>query len=167
MDNVLLNKTISQAGKWLVGLILLFLATAAISAEKSLWQLVCHDKSRGAACSLQYALHKSDSVISKILIYKLENKLILEYTVPLGINVQKGVELMVDHKYKFETTLLTCSPEGCTGMIWLDSMLRWKLKQGQHLGLKILNYKTNQAYTLNYNLQGFTEAYDALIEGQR
>lgn len=57
------------------------------------WQVACTTEN---TCQMTYENRLGRAIQSKILIYRVGDAIILEYTIPPGIDVRRGVSLEVD-----------------------------------------------------------------------
>lgn len=124
-----------------------------IQNSNAQWGLNCDPQQR---CELAISLKDQNGPISHILIYEVGQKKLLEYLVPLRVNLQKGITLLVDRKKRFETKPLYCDTAGCVGYSPLSPDLLSALRAGKTLELVFQAINDKQVYALPFTLSGFT-----------
>ena len=150
------------------GLPLLFLALAllfggAASAQQdwsrlNQWQVACTPE---GACQMTYENRRGDSIRSKILIYRVGDAIILEYTIPLGVDIRRGVNLVVDRSQSIPTDLLTCRADGCVGFQVINNRILQALAAGGELNVAYVSADTNQSLRETFSLVGFTRSFQS------
>lgn len=127
----------------------------AREADGQTWKVACD---AGKACQLSYTQSNDDEVVTRILIYEVGGRTVLEYLVPLRIDLQKGIALRIDGEM-FPTKLLYCDAPGCVGFAVLGDGLLARMKAGATLGVVFSPHDRKRAYAFEYSLQGFTAAW--------
>ncbi|MDR7033606.1 invasion associated locus B family protein [Mesorhizobium sp. BE184] len=131
-------------------------------AEKSGWRLNC---AADGKCELGFTQTNSGQLVTRLLIYKVGKKIVVEYLVPLGVNLQKGILLQIDGKPAFPTQSLYCEAPGCVGFAPLSPDLLAQLKRGAQLKLAFSPHAGSTFYAFDYPLDGFSAQYAAFLSG--
>lgn len=132
------------------------------SAEKSGWRLNCAAEGK---CELGFTQIKDGQLVTRLLIYKVGKKTVMEYLVPLGVNLQKGILLQIDGKPAFPTQSLYCEAPGCVGFAPLSPDLLAQLKRGEQLKLAFSPHAGSTFYAFDYPLDGFSAQYTTFLSG--
>ncbi|MEE9446411.1 MAG: invasion associated locus B family protein [Arenicellales bacterium] len=135
-------------------------------AADNQWEIGC-DQGTPQACQIQHQLATPENTLpAQILIYTVDALQILEYKVPLGLNLQKGVRLFIkgkNGKHAFPSALLTCHQNGCLGFTQINENLLTQLKKGRTLTLETTDYSTDKNQDFQFSLIGFTKTYQQFI----
>lgn len=80
---------------------------------------------------------------------------------PLGILLEKGVQIKVDENPAFNVNVRYCAPQGCMAFLNMREELIAQMKGGTSA---LISFQNAQGQTLNMpiTLKGFTEAVNAL-----
>jgi len=144
----------------------LFLAAAGAGAQQNwnklnAWRLVCDQQ---GACQIRNSVRRGGKAISHIHIYRVGKAEILEYRVPLGVDLRKGVALRIDRRQRFATQMLNCKADGCVGFASVTTALLKAMASGEELDLVYRDYDTDREIAITYNLLGFTRSYNVFYE---
>ncbi len=131
--------------------------TPDVLGTQSLWTSVC---SGDGACQLRAQLQTDGVWVSQVLIYDVGAETVLEYLVPLGLDLVTGISLVVDGARAANSIVLTCKDIGCIGYTPLSADLLEALKRGRTLALTFEGFDDGTPYAINYNLIGFTSAFE-------
>lgn len=131
--------------------------------EMSGWRLNCAAEGK---CELGFTQIKDGRLVTRLLIYKVGKKTVMEYLVPLGVNLQKGILLQIDGRQAFPTQSLYCEAPGCVGFTPLSPDLLAQLKRGALLKLAFYPHAGSSFYAFNYALDGFAAQYAAFLAGK-
>lgn len=126
------------------------------------WQLMCAAEQK---CEMKYAQAADGRDVTRLLVYKVGKQPVVEYLVPLGVDLQRGVFLQVDGKYTVLTAPLYCDAPGCVGYARLTPELLDHLKRGRLLRLAFSPHGGKDFYGYTYPLDGFTVQYGAFLKG--
>lgn len=126
-------------------------------AGESIWSSVCPSD---GACQLRAQLQTNGVLVSQVLIYDVGTETVLEYLVPLGPDLVRGVSLVVDGTRAANSIVLTCKDIGCIGYTPLSIDLLDSLRRGRTLALSFDGFDDGAPYAINYDLIGFTKAYN-------
>ena len=126
------------------------------------WLVACKPTKE---CQMQQFIEVGGQQISRLLVYKVDDTEVLEFLVPLGINLQRPPVIQIDDKPARPTQMLECEVPGCRGFVTIDRELRTQMKRGLVLKLFIGNFKTKQELSINFTLLGFTKGYKVFSEG--
>ena len=113
---------------------------------------------------MRYAQATDGREVSHLLLYSVGTETIIEYLLPLGINLRKGIVIQIDG-VNFPTEALSCDTPGCVGFAPLTPELLERLKAGKALKLAFSPRGSDQFYSFDYSLIGFTAQYDAFVAG--
>lgn len=122
------------------------------------WQVACTPEK---VCQMTYENLQGDAVRSKILIYRVGDAIILEYTIPLGIDIRRGVNLVVDRTQSIPTDILTCRANGCVGFQVISNRLLQTLAAGSELDVAYVSADTNRDLRETFSLVGFTRSFQS------
>ena len=122
------------------------------------WQVACTPE---GACQMTYENRRGDKVRSKILIYRVGDAIILEYTIPLGIDIRRGVNLVIDRRQSIPTDILTCRLDGCVGFQVINNRTLQSLAAGSELDVAYVSADTNQNLRETFSLVGFTRSFQS------
>ncbi|MEM8695468.1 MAG: invasion associated locus B family protein [Pseudomonadota bacterium] len=125
------------------------------------WQVSCV---RGD-CNMNYTISNDQGIVTNLNIYMVGGVPVLEYLIPLGVGVERGVILQIDGQQAFRTQLLVCRPNGCSGFVRLESDLLTRLQRGGVLRVAFQNFADRQLYSFNFSLIGFSSRYTAFQLG--
>lgn len=131
-------------------------SSSSVGAEPARWGMTCDAQKR---CEMRIAQSEDNREITRILIYRVGGKTLLEYMVPLKINLQRGITIKIADQI-FATTSLYCDVSGCIGYALLDKKLLQAMKQGAQLQLAFSPHGDNNFYSFDYTLEGFSVAYE-------
>lgn len=135
----------------------------AVSAQQdwsrlNQWQVACTPE---GACQMTYENRRGDKVRSKILIYRVGDAIILEYTIPLGIDIRRGVKLVIDRSQSIPTDILTCRADGCVGFQVVNNSILQTLAAGSELDVAYVSADTNRNMRETFSLVGFTRSFQS------
>lgn len=122
------------------------------------WQVACTPE---GACQMTNENRRGDQIRSKILIYRVGDAIILEYTIPLGLDIRRGVSLVVDRAQTIPTDLLTCRADGCVGFQVINNRILQSLAAGSELDVAYVSAETNQNQRERFSLVGFTRSFQS------
>lgn len=122
------------------------------------WKVACTPE---GVCQMTYENRIGDEVRSKILIYRVGDAIILEYTIPLGIDIRRGVNLVVDQTQSFPTDILTCRISGCVGFQVISNQLLQILADGGELDVTYVSADTNRKLRETFSLVGFVRSFQS------
>lgn len=125
------------------------------------WRVLCDQQ---GACQIRNRLERGGQAISHVHIYRLGEAEIVEYRVPLGVDLRGGVALRVDRRQRFATQMLNCKANGCTGFTSMNTSLLKALAAGQELELVYRDYDRDREVALTYSLVGFVNSYNTYYE---
>ncbi len=122
------------------------------------WQVACTPEN---VCQMTYENRRGDQLRSKILLYRVGDAIILEYTIPLGIDIRRGVNLVIDRSQSFPTDILTCRIDGCVGFQVVNNRILQSLASGGSLDVVYVSADTNRELRETFSLVGFTRSYQS------
>lgn len=81
--------------------------------------------------------------------------------VPLGIDIQNGVSGVIDNRYTFDLTVVTCLPEGCIARTALDPRLMLSMKMGERMAVTFVIRGDGRKVVLPGSLLGIKKGIEA------
>lgn len=139
-----------------------FAQTASL-VEESGWRVTCLADGK---CELGSTQTLDGRLITRLLIYKVGRRTLLEYLVPLRVNLQKGIILQIDGKRNFPTSPLYCDAPGCIGYAALTDDLLAMMKKGARLRVVFSPLNDERHLAFDYSLRGFTTQYTGFAAGR-
>lgn len=138
--------------------------TPEIVNTASNWTTKCD---ANGTCQIRAHRDANGALVSQVLIYTVGTEQVLEYLIPLGLDLMSGVQLAVDDQVIANTITLTCKEGGCIGYAPMTAQLLDALQRGQNLQLAFVGFDDNEAYLIAHDLNGFVDAYAAFSAGQQ
>ena len=144
----------------------LWLAPIAASAQQDFsnlneWRVLCDPD---GACQIRNQQRTGRGADSQILVYRIGQAEIVEFKTPLGLDLRKGVVLLVDRRQRFATDLLTCKAEGCVGFAPMTTELLRALAGGSELEVVWTDNDTDRQQSYAFSLVGFVRSYNTFFE---
>ena len=153
--------------KWIVYLLASFVLginSANAESKQALygdWELSCNTDS----CVIGQGLStKKGDLLYGVRIAKTNTSstVTVQLNLPLGLYLPPGVGVKVsDHTRSFPMT--TCLPKGCIANFPMDDQLAEKLKTDDNLIARFYLSDGEQPREVSFSLNGFSEAYEALL----
>jgi len=122
------------------------------------WQVACTPE---GVCQMTNQNLVDGQIRSQVLLYRVGDAVVIEYTVPLGVDIRKGVKLVVDGRKSIPTDLLTCRPTGCVGFQVLNNRTLNMLAAGGELAVTYHSADDNRVQRETFSLVGFTRSYQS------
>ena len=135
--------------------------TAAQQTLPSDWQVSC----RKGDCNMSNTINNGQGIVTNLNIYMVGRTPVLEYLIPLGMGLERGVVLQIDGQQAFRTSLLTCRANGCSGFVKLEKRLLDRLLGGGVLRVAFQNFADRKYYSFNFGLRDFASRYTAFRQG--
>ena len=129
---------------------------AAETPAATAWDLHCTDDGK---CEMLSRYEIDGKPVSHLALYKVGDSVVLEYLLPLRVNLQKGIFLVVDGKKRFATNALYCDAPGCVGYAPATAELVASLQRGADLRLVFAMQGDTRVFLFAYPLTGFTATY--------
>lgn len=144
-------------------------AAAATKTEKTFdsWAVICVEDDEGLKrCSmLQQRIRAQDKRM--VMLWSIsaneDNELFQSLTVPAGVSIKEGIRLFIGDEDPLTLSYDFCGPRVCMGRVPLTPDLVAKMK-GSVKGSASYVQGTKQLMQVNLDLNGFTAAYDYLVE---
>lgn len=135
------------------------MTAAGIShAAEDRWNSLCEDQTCKAFP------HVEAGSGFNALAYEVGDTPVLEVVTPLGINLQKGIVLIVDETESFKTKLLSCDLDGCRSYLELRGGLLTALRLGLKLDITVQTSKSREVVSFPVSLLGFSDAVAKVTE---
>ncbi|MEP1767410.1 MAG: invasion associated locus B family protein [Sulfitobacter sp.] len=115
-------------------------------------------------CELKNEIVSGTSIAARISIFHIRGHTWLQYTIPLGVDIERGIQLSIDSGAKFETILSSCTAYGCTGRLDLTPVIVENMKQGNELQLFFVRPSVQRVLLITFTLSGFTAGFVDLTE---
>ncbi|QEW06787.1 invasion associated locus B family protein [Nitrincola iocasae] len=126
------------------------------------WVGICAEVQGQERCEIQQVLNmeneQGNTRLLRATVSKLDNQLIMQLLMPLGLDVRPGVVMQVDEGEEFSAPFLTCVQEGCLVAIPLDESRLTALRSGSVAKVGFRPFNTDQTLVLELSLMGFTRA---------
>lgn len=122
------------------------------------WQVACTPE---GVCQMTNQNLVDGQIRSQVLLYRVGDAVVVEYTIPLGVDIRKGVKLVVDGRQSIPTDLLTCRTEGCVGFQVLNNRTLNMLAVGGELAVTYHSADDNREKRETFTLVGFTRSYQS------
>lgn len=126
------------------------------------WEVKCSAEKR---CEMQSRYLVENAVAGRLIIYTVGTQPIVEYLLPLRINLLKGVILFVDEKQRFATQPLYCDAPGCVGFAPLTTELLAALRRGGKVELVFTMQGDGRTFAFPFSLIGFAKCHEAWRAG--
>lgn len=148
-------------------LLTLFLSSVAFAqtpqtTEYQDWVGICAEVQGQERCEIQQILdmenEQGNSRLLRATVSKMNNQLIMQLLLPLGLDVRPGVVMQVDAGEEFGAPFLTCIQEGCLVAVPLDESRLAAMRAGSAIKVGFRPFNTDQTLVLEISLMGFTRA---------
>lgn len=140
-------------------------ADAAHSQESSTtevgWDVTCLTD---RVCELKTEITQNNIVAARVSVFRARGHYWLQYTIPLGVDLKRGVQIAIDEKVKIPTTLDNCTIFGCTGQMDLGPDVVDSLKEGSALNIYFVNPTVQETFVIQFSLTGFTSGFRELTQ---
>jgi invasion protein IalB len=83
-------------------------------------------------------------------------------TLPLGINLVVGAAYRLDEREQIPIRILNCTPQGCIGVIPIDSATVAAFKSGKALNFGVMPFGSDKTLSIAVPLKGFAESFATL-----
>jgi invasion protein IalB len=115
-------------------------------------------------CELKNEIISGTTVAAITSIFHVRGYTWLQYTIPLGVDIEHGIQLSIDDDEKFETILSSCTVYGCTGRLDLTPEIIERMKQGSALKLFFVRPSVQRVLLITFTLSGFIAGFEELTE---
>lgn len=115
-------------------------------------------------CELKTEIVSGATIAARVSIIHVRGDLWLQYTIPLGVDLERGIQLSIDDGEKFETTMSSCTSYGCTGRLDLTPEIIESMKQGNALRIFFVRPSVQRIFLIPFKLEGFTAGFEELTE---
>ncbi|WP_052063576.1 invasion associated locus B family protein [Nitrincola sp. A-D6] len=126
------------------------------------WVGICADVQGQERCEIQQVLNmeneQGNTRLLRATVSKLDNQLIMQLLLPLGLDVRPGVVMQVDEGVEFGAPFLTCVQEGCLVAVPLDDNRLTAFRSGSVVKVGFRPFNTDQTLVVELSLMGFTRA---------
>lgn len=130
------------------------------------WQSICVEQQDVTNCQITQTMQvEKDGQVSfamRITLFKQAENIVMEVTLPLGLNLQSGIALQVDESNEINVPFVTCVAQGCAATIAADEKLLKLLREGTTLKVAFRPFAQAEGILLNASLRGFTGAIQVL-----
>ena len=126
------------------------------------WTTSCLERQ---VCELKSEILAGGGVAARASVVNLRGQFLLQYTLPLGIDVRRPVLIRIDNDEPITTELIHCSGTGCTGAADVTGELIQSLKRGTNLSFVFQNPRNQDSLAITFSLSGFTAGYNELVGG--
>jgi invasion protein IalB len=148
-------------------LLTLFLSSVALAqtpqtTEYQDWVGICAEVQGQERCEIQQVLNmeneQGNTRLLRATVSKMDNQLIMQLLLPLGLDVRPGVVMQIDEGAEFGAPFLTCVQEGCLVALPLDEGRLTAMRAGSSVKVGFRPFNTDQTLVLEISLMGFTRA---------
>lgn len=130
------------------------------------WVGVCADIQGQERCEIQQTLNmdneQGNARLLRATVNRMDDQLILQLLLPLGIDLRPGIVLQVDENEEFGAGFLTCVQEGCLAALPLDQERLAAMRAGTVTKIGFRPFNTNETLVLEMSLMGFTQASQSI-----
>lgn len=148
---------------FLVGLSMgVFLSSSTYAQQNTGWNVACLSPQ---VCELKSEIFLNEIVAARVSVVNIRGQLILQYTLPLGIDISQGILISIDEGPGFQTRLVNCTDLGCIGTIDLTSEIVQSMKGGNNLNLLYTAAQNQDTFSIPFSLSGFTAGFSELVAG--
>lgn len=116
-------------------------------------------------CELRSEILSDSSVAARLSVFNLRGQFILQYTIPLGVDISRGIQIAIDGEQPIPTRLINCTGSGCIGTIDLNPDFIQSMKQGINLNILFTGADTQDTFAISFSLSGFTVSFTELVKG--
>lgn len=140
------------------------LASGVVSAQQvsnteTSWDVICL---ADQVCELKNEILRDTHVAARVSVFHIRGYFLLQYTVPPGIDIQRGISISLDDGEYHPTIISNCTVYGCTGHLDLTSEHIKNMKSGNKLQISFVSPSNQDSYVITFSLSGFTEAFKKL-----
>ncbi|WP_175502277.1 invasion associated locus B family protein [Aliiroseovarius crassostreae] len=115
-------------------------------------------------CELKTEIVSGATVAARVSIIHVRGEFWLQYTIPLGVDLRRGIQLSIDDGESFETTITSCTAYGCTGRLDLTPEIIESMQQGNILRIFFVRPSVQRVFLIPFSLVGFTAGFVGLTE---
>jgi invasion protein IalB len=131
------------------------------------WMVRCFAVTSQSPCDMYQELQDQNShqrVLSISIAYVPSNdQHVMQIAVPLGIAIQKGLVIKTDAYASPALQFRRCDQAGCyVEMILGNDQIAGFVKSGPKATVNVVGDNDGKAYALNFSLNGFSGAHDAM-----
>lgn len=134
-------------------------ASAQAEISNSGWSVDCLSP---RFCEMKYEIRQGDAVAATFSVVHVRGQMFLQYEIPLGIDLTRGVTIGIDAEPPVETELLNCTGFGCVGTAPMTSKLVDDMKRGSSLQLVFSNPNSRDVLAIPVSLAGTAAAFQEL-----
>ena len=137
--------------------------TQSIQTAETGWQVICRPQQADRAkldCSMVYETFTTNDRmrVAAIEIVKGEKGRAIIVSVPVGVNLKDGIELMVDSGNRQVLSFASCQANGCFATMDLDAKLTEVIRKGKNLTAGFSDGQGSKV-KVDISLVGFNAAF--------
>jgi invasion protein IalB len=129
------------------------------------WVVQCRvENGQTGPCRMGQGVRNSDNqqeIMQVIVARSPQQGPIVNFVVPLGVNLQTPLQIAVDGNQLGQATYVSCVQRGCVARMQVSDGMLSAMKQGRRLQVTLTGQRGNTR-TVPASLLGFTDAYNAL-----
>jgi invasion protein IalB len=134
------------------------------SATHGNWQILCANSSDKVCHAMQ--VHEFENqVILQANIFYMGDKLYLQITLPLGVDLIKGVAIRIDNGNSVTYPFVSCFHPGCFVQVELNPVFAEALQAGQSAKISFERLGSEKRFSIDLSLSGSRKAFQALAPG--
>ena len=130
------------------------------------WQSICVSQQEVTNCQITQTMQVEKggqvSFAKRITLFKQAEKIVMEVTLSLGLNLQSGIAIQVDESNEINAPFVTCVAQGCAATVAADKTLLKLMRDGTTLKVAFRPFAQAEGVLLNAFLRGFTGAVQVL-----
>ncbi len=137
--------------------------TQSIQTSETGWQVICRPQQADRSkldCSVVYETFTTNDRmrVAAVEIIKGEKGRTIVVSVPVGVNLKDGIELMVDGGSRQVLSFASCQSNGCFATLDLDAKLVDAVRKGKNISVGFSDGQANKV-KVDISLVGFNAAY--------
>lgn len=152
--------------KRLAAIVLSLLAAPAVSQESGPqapeWAAQCLDT---RVCEMRSEIIANNNVAARLSVLNYRGRFMVQYTIPLGVDIDQGVFLQVDENAPIEAAVDSCAGNGCTGTIGLNTPIIQSMKAGSNVVILFSSSVNQDSFAITFSLRGFTARFNEIVNG--
>ena len=139
--------------------------TRTVTEQFQNWRYACVEQENTSRCEIgQGAANDQGQMVSQIIVgQNPEGKAQLQLLAPLMMDLKAGIKVRVDNNDVADLDYLFCNQGACVVAELLDDDLVSAMQAGTEMQIDVAAIN-GQTMTINYSLDGFTAAFDRLMD---
>lgn len=122
------------------------------------WRVQCEENRCQALQQLFVGEGEQRSRVLSASVVKIQNKLVLQLVLPLGVDLRPGIVTRIDESEERRFPFTTCVNDGCVVLVPLEDSLLAGMKAGKTMKAGFRPFSSEQTLVVELSLSGFTKA---------